>query len=366
MQSSFALSLNETKKLVELNLEADNVLLITSQPAVGKSSMIKQVAKEKELLLIDLRLTQVQPADLLGFPKIFEEMKADGSIVFKSQYASMDVFPTESTELPINPETGNPYKGFLLFFDELTSADKYIQAASYRLILDRELGNGEKLHPLCRIVAAGNRMQDNAIVNKMGTAIKSRLVHVEMELNRKEFIAYVEEQVQKDLWHPLMLGFLKFRPNLINNFDPKKEVVTFSSPRTLHMLSNLLMNGLLDEPNTKIVLNAVYGSIGEAAGSEFYSFLQVLHELPDINEIVANPKTANIPSNNGAKFAIGAYLSSRINASNVEAIITYIERIEEKDLVVTNYRMLVGKYPELAFNPRVKDSLKGVNSTIYA
>lgn len=64
MSHTFSLSLNEAKKAVELSLKADNVILITSQPAVGKSSMIKQIAQEQELCVIDLRLTQVQPSDL--------------------------------------------------------------------------------------------------------------------------------------------------------------------------------------------------------------------------------------------------------------------------------------------------------------
>ncbi|MFR7882339.1 MAG: hypothetical protein ACLU5J_13335 [Christensenellales bacterium] len=89
-----------------------------------KSSVDKQIAKEYNLKLIDLRLS-CDPTDLTGLPH-FEGRKAT--------FSPFDIFPTEYAPIPENKE------GWLLFLDEFNSANKAVQAASYKLILDRMVG----------------------------------------------------------------------------------------------------------------------------------------------------------------------------------------------------------------------------------
>ena len=353
------LSPQQTKEALRVALKADVVAMVTGMPASGKSSIVKQLAEEEELLLIDLRLSQIQSFDLIGLPKVNDVELPDGSLTQVSTYVPMDVFPLETYTLPVNPKTGKQYKGALLFLDELNSADKYVQAASYRLLLDREVGNGLKLHPDCRIIAAGNRLADNAIVHKMGTAIRSRIIHIEMTVNRKEFLTYVEDQVSQGLWSPIVLAFLNFRPELINNFDPKKDVDTFASPRTYELLSKQLMNGLLDI-GSEIYLPVILGTIGESAGSEFNAFLQIMNSLPSLQQIENDPANTPLPSENGAKYALGAFLADKVNKNNVDKIVDYLERVPEKDLLVLAYRMILPRYPQIMSNKKVLNSLSAV------
>lgn len=146
----------------------------------------------------------------------------------KASYLPVDTFPLDTDELPINPETNKPYDGMLLFLDEFNSGDRSTIAAAYKLILDRQIGK-HNLHPKCRIVCAGNRIQDNAIVNKLGSAMQSRLVHIELQLNRKEFMEYVENSG----WNTLLTAYFRYRPEMIHNFKPDEvdEVVTYACPR---------------------------------------------------------------------------------------------------------------------------------------
>ena len=96
-------------------IRAKLVPLVKGSPGVGKSDIIHKIAADFGLKVIDLRLAQCDPTDMLGFPQI------QGS---KAGYVPMETFPIESDEIP------KGYNGWLLFLDELTSAPKSIQAAA--------------------------------------------------------------------------------------------------------------------------------------------------------------------------------------------------------------------------------------------
>lgn len=109
------LSMSEVSKAVEVSMYAGVVPFIKGSPGIGKSAIVKEIAKTFDLKLIDLRLSQCEPTDLLGFPHI-----QDGV----ASYAPMSCFPTTNTPLP------EGYEGWLLFLDEFNSADRDVQKAA--------------------------------------------------------------------------------------------------------------------------------------------------------------------------------------------------------------------------------------------
>ena len=342
--STMSLTPTQTKERLRISLKANIPCFIMGQPGAGKSSIIKQLCEEEKLYLIDVRLSQLMPMDLIGLPKVIQDESGT-----YATYAPFDTFPLEGCTIP------DGYKGFVIFFDEANQADKYVQGAMYKIVLDRMV-HIYKLHPETRIILAGNRLSDNAVANKLSSALKSRMTWITMEINNKEYLQYVEEQVVKGNWNPIVLAFLNFRPELINNFDPKKEVETYSCPRSWEFLSKELDSGLLDT-GADIYLPAILGTIGETAGSEFNAFLQIMNGLPKLQQIESNPMIAPIPQESGAKYALGAYLSDKVNRNNVDQIVDYLERIPEKDLLVLAYRMILGRYPQLATNKKVLNTL---------
>lgn len=62
--NTLLLSQEGTKEAIKVALKADTPLFITGSGGVGKSSIVKQVAEELDLHLIDIRLSQVLPMDL--------------------------------------------------------------------------------------------------------------------------------------------------------------------------------------------------------------------------------------------------------------------------------------------------------------
>ena len=101
--------------MITAYIKAKLVPMLVGSPGCGKSQIIYKIAKEYNLKVIDLRLSQCDPTDLAGFPTI-ENHKAD--------YVPMKHFPIEGDPIP------HGYSGWLLFLDEATSAPPAIQAAA--------------------------------------------------------------------------------------------------------------------------------------------------------------------------------------------------------------------------------------------
>ena len=115
METTLYCNANQAKVNIIRCIKVGLVPFIQSSPGIGKSSIVKQIAKEFNLKLIDHRLSTSSPEDLLGLPH-FEEGKA----VFSP---FRDIFPLEDSSIPEGKD------GFLLFFDEFNSAPRSIQAA---------------------------------------------------------------------------------------------------------------------------------------------------------------------------------------------------------------------------------------------
>ena len=96
-------------------IRAQLVPMLQGSPGTGKSSIIHQIAKNFRLFVIDLRLAQCDPTDLLGMPMFSNN---------RSGYAPMETFPIEGDAIP------EGYDGFLLFLDEMNSASLAVQSAA--------------------------------------------------------------------------------------------------------------------------------------------------------------------------------------------------------------------------------------------
>ena len=337
------LTQNQLIKYIPIAMKANIVPFITGQPGAGKSSIVKRVAEEWNMHLIDLRLSQLLPYDLLGLISPNTEKS-------KASYLPLNTFILEGDEIP------NGKKGVILFLDEFNSADKSTMAAAYKLILDRQVGQ-HKLHPNTRIICAGNRIKDNAIVNRIGTAMQTRLVHIELDSNNKDFIEYAS----REKWNPMLLGYFHFRPEMINTYNPNQadEVNTFATNRTWEFLANQLPL-LLNQGDKDLLIAAVCGTIGDKAGSDFCSYLDLFDKIPTLEEILSNPNKCRIPNDSdiGSKWAICSFLADKYSDDNVEAILTYTLRLDEPDLIVMALRTAINYYPKLIQNKQVQTFLQ--------
>ena len=139
----------------------------TGAAGIGKSQSIKAVADALNLELIDIRLTQEDPVTFNGMPSLNHEKGTTG-------FYTSDRFPTTDWELPEGK------KGWLLLFDELPDANPIIQTASYKIILDRMVGDNT-LHPRVCVTALGNGKEDGGFAGNIRGTIANRTIRFSID-----------------------------------------------------------------------------------------------------------------------------------------------------------------------------------------
>ena len=304
-------------------LKAGVVPYIRGSPAIGKSSLAQEIANKFGLLLIDVRLAECDPTEIGGFP-YFDE------VLGKAKYYPLTTFPTTEDKVP------EGYKGWLLMLDEFSSASIATQGASYKLVLDRKVGQ-HKLHPNVFIIAAGNKEDDGAIVNPMSTALISRFAIFQLELNFRD---WMEWAVSSGIDYRIT-SFLNFASKHLYQFkadatDP------YSSPRTWHMLSKIIKPKETSDINVAVVASL----IGEGVAREFMTFLALEAKLPKFEVIVAKPEETVLPNELGVQWAIMGMIAHNISASTAGQVSKYLDRFSDELKVVT-IREIRMRHPKL-------------------
>jgi hypothetical protein len=210
-QSAFTevVTLRQAKNLIKLMAQEQSFLLL-SAPGIGKSEMVYEAAREAGLPCRSLLGTQIAPEDVSGVPRIIGERS---------------VFCPPRVLLPERPEP------FCLFLDELPACAPDVQKAFYSLLLERRLGE-HALPPGTWVVAAGNRLQDRALVRAMSSALVNRVTILQIRHDVDEWLAWAQRAgVRRDI-----RSFITTVPDALMRPVPA-DPTPFSTPRSWSLLS---------------------------------------------------------------------------------------------------------------------------------
>jgi len=337
------ISMKHAPELVTDILRAKLVPFMVGSPGIGKSDLARQIAEKLNLHLIDIRLSQMDPADLMGFPSIQGET---------ASYLPMDMFPIKGkTQIPEGKE------GWLILMDEMNSASMAVQAASYKIVLDRMVGNHE-LHPRTAIMAAGNLMTDKAIVNRISTAMQSRLIHLELEIDPTAWIKWADEN---NIDHRIK-SFINFKPEALHKFDPNHNEETFPCPRTYHFLHRLI-HRMPEIPSYKLPLIA--GCIGEGMAREFYSYTQIYGKIPTIQDILKSPAEVAFGNEPSIHYALSGLVSHHFKKENSDKLMIFLKRLSI-DFQVICIRGFLARDITLKETPAVKEWVSHSAKELFA
>jgi hypothetical protein len=104
-----------------------------------------------------------------------------------------------------------------------------------------------------------------------------------------------------------VIAFLRFRPELLFDFDPKHNPVAFPSPRSWEFAHRALQK-FSDQDG--LLLGALQACVGPAAGIEAKAFLDNLGKLPDLDAI-ARGESAPVPAEIDLQYAVACALVAR-------------------------------------------------------
>jgi hypothetical protein len=282
-------------------------------PGIGKSSLVKQVAEEKGIEVIDLRLSLLDAVDLRGIPSV----KGDKCFW---------------TRPPFLPDEGRG----ILFLDELNTASPAVQNSALQLVLDRRVGE-HKLGDGWYIIAAGNRREDSSLVFQLPDPLLSRFIHFEVKVEVEEWLGWaVKNGIDERI-----IGFIKFRPELLLKVEPgKRQSISFPCPRAWEFCSRLILSGI--DP-----IMAAESSVGLGAAAEFAGFLEVYSKLPPVEKILSGEVEFPQDLEPSALCALGASLVSHTSEQrDFDRVLEIVMSLRRREFGVYILKLLFAKDKE--------------------
>lgn len=275
------------------SLAAEQSILLLSPPGVGKSDIVNQIAMEAGLECRSLLGTQIAPEDVSGIPRIVGERS---------------VFCPPRVLLPENPDP------FCLFLDELPATAPDVQKAFYSLLLERRIGEN-KLPPGTWVVAAGNRVEDRALVRAMSSALVNRVVILNIHVDVNEWFAWA----RKNGIRSEILSFINFIPETLMREVPSKPV-PFSTPRSWTMLSRALDIAEKDGILTNEIFRAL--AFGRLSASDAAIFCAMIDkEIPEgksVSEYINNPEL--LPEESTGKWFVLSRIRKEVSNDKLAGI----------------------------------------------
>lgn len=296
MNNANAMKPSLMKSALKTLVAARRPAFIWGAPGVGKSQVVKQVCDELKIDMIDVRAVLLDPVDLRGLPTVSDDDRA--------HWAIPEFLPRKG-------------KG-VLFLDELNAAPPLTQAACYQLILDRKLGEYE-LPPGWIAMAAGNREGDRAVTSKMPTALSNRFVHLDFVVDVDDWCTWaIEHELLTEL-----IAFIRFRPELLHQFDPKSGSKAFPTPRSWEFVSDILKS----EPDKEIEYPLLAGTVGDGPAAELEGFLRIYRNLPSVEGILMDPKGEEVPTDPATLYALSGALARRADDGNFDRVKLFADRM---------------------------------------
>lgn len=263
------MTIKDVARACDLILREPQVItpFIHSRPGVGKSSIIQQLAEKRNIAFIDLRLSQLESADVRGIP--VPDLSLGSSRWLPPETIPFEAFKDLSVP---GDKKGRKFKdGGLLHLDEFNRARFDVLQSGFQLVLDRRVG----LHKLLDnwfIVCSGNlgEADKTEVTEITDSALNNRFIHFFVD-DAGLFDCWMEWAENEGKVHRDVIGFLKTKPSNLYT-ELKENEVVFCTPRSWDKFSQLLLQNQETDPAqiTKIVGTHLIG----AAAVGFLDYLK--------------------------------------------------------------------------------------------
>lgn len=285
-------------KALEWCVTHQHPVFLWGMPGIGKSDLVRQVAKAHNLEIVDKRLAQCDPTELKGYP-------VPDMVKKVMRFLRDETLPTKG-------------KG-ILFLDELPHASQAVQAVAFQLALDRRIGTYE-LPPGWSVVAAGNRTTDRSGANVVNAALANRFRHIDLEVDHEDFVDWGLKNNVSDL----MRGFIRYRPKslCVDKIEPGARA--FNTPRSIAAADKIMSDATLDDD---IKMALVGGTVGEGVAAEIMGYFKSHKSLVNLDRVMVDPDGAPLPDGVSATYAVISALESRTECGNIDRLMKYIKRM---------------------------------------
>ena len=214
-------------------------------------------------LLMDVRLSQVDPVEIKGAP-FYDTVNQRASFI---RFSS------------ILPDPDNNHPTFL-FLDELVLAPDMIQAAAYQLINERKVGD-YRLPERCVTVAASNPPSMNMNTFEMAIALENRFDHISLDIDYPGFLKYIGRGEHG--YDETMVAFLQYSStqdkDTLYHIENQQGKGNFPTFRSWEKALKKVKYGHKE-------YSAVADSCGQACATKFEQFKETTKDIPNADTLV--------------------------------------------------------------------------------
>jgi hypothetical protein len=241
-------------------LPVETSVLLRGPHGIGKSQVVRQVAKHFNLPVTDRRLSQMSEGDMVGLPS------TDGEV---TRFNPPDWYK-EACRTPR-----------CLFLDELNRATPEVMQAAFQVVLDREL-NGWKLHPETRVFAAVNASAAYT-VNEMDPALLDRFWTIDLTPTVEDWVSWARDGHVHDFIVDFIAGNEKWL-DCPKDAEPGK---VSPSRRSWERLSHALISaGIAEDPKHDLFYPMCLGYVGTEATIAYHSFAKTIENQVTGEEVL--------------------------------------------------------------------------------
>ena len=346
-------------------MAADIPFAVWGPVGIGKTAIVKQIAKKTGRKLYILRVSDKLPQDLGGTPMPVTPEDKDGKPRISAAYLK---YLMASGMIPfVTPD--RPDEDSILFIDEIDRTDNQDTQNTAFQFLDGDgvdgAGrgvNGNMLVKGCRVVVAGNGGTDQ-YTTPLSEAFRRRVVHFYVEMETDQARESWDKWADEAGISGMMRGYFREKWASVmdlNNKTRNREItdLALANPDSFVKVDKLV--DIANNPKlpfkTKDILPAlIQGAIGHAAAVEFKDYMAWFGTAPTIAEIIADPQNVHVPDPDVDKRAQGIFYplthslvpAAKRDRATAIAIATYGLRWPAEPKAYL-FRELVAKYPEIA------------------
>jgi hypothetical protein len=301
----------DTYKALSICIQARVPVILWGPPGQGKTSVIKEIAKESnrhiEILLASIR----EPQDFAGLPSI--------------NNGRATLVPPDWAQRLSDDQNG------ILFTDEVNTAPPSVQAALLRVCLDKVAGDCH-LGENTSVIAAANPPEQAADGWDLAAPLANRFCHLDWSLPSEvvrdglagRWPTYLVPQPNKEKVEGFIqiekirvAGFLTSRPDLTTVLpnSTTEQGKAFPTPRsweTAAIVSGWVEACGLDASVRRVL---VRGCIGQGAAAEYLTYRDNL-DLPEPEKVLESPSNFVIPARADQVYVIGAGVLAVVRSKN--------------------------------------------------
>jgi len=314
------LSFEKTKQALVACIRSQITPLLVGSPGVGKTSIVRAVAKDVSLPCHELLASNCDAVDIAGLPYVHNgELRR---ALLPQIKACVDA-------------------PGILFLDELTAVPPSVQAPLMRLLLEGYAG-GVSLHPKSCVIGAANRPEECPGGIEMSAASINRVITmVDFEPTLDEIRGYFDgaEKAGTRL-HEEFIDFaatLAVNSDLLDMKPPRPAIdagAPFASPRAWERglrayaeHCNAAQVGFnVGKEDDDVGYALLCGAVGDAKAVAFLGIRKMRKHLPSIDEILSEPAKAKIPEQKDRQIAAVGLLA-RVADRDLWASWIYAERL---------------------------------------